>query len=300
VKSNFSFLADKYPDLEKLGVLAESYLHSDPNSCLFKLGAFAETIVNYMYDLDGLPPIPYEENTLANKIRKLRQEGMLNPKIDNILYTIRTKRNIAVHAGHDSVKDCNTLLSMAHTLSVWFTQTYNDASLGISERKERGGHAADNLKLSESETRMIIDEQLRKVGWEADTENLRYSKGTLPQKGRKIAIAEWPTDSSVCEWGSADYVLFCDLQLVGVIEAKAAHKDVSSVIDNQCRDYSKGIKEEHAQYVISKWGTYKAPFLFATNGKPYLKQLETKSGVWFRDARQESNIPKALHGWISP
>jgi len=31
---------------------------------------------------------------------------------------------------------------------------------------------------SEAETRYLIDEQLRKVGWEADTEKLRYSKGT--------------------------------------------------------------------------------------------------------------------------
>ena len=31
-----------------------------------------------------------------------------------------------------------------------------------------------------------------------------------------------------------------------------------------------------------------------------MKQLETKSGIWFRDARKESNISKALQGWISP
>lgn len=46
---------------------------------------------------------------------------------------------------------------------------------------------------NESNTRNIIDEQLRKVGWEADTENLRYSKGTRPQKGHNIAIAERQT-----------------------------------------------------------------------------------------------------------
>ena len=47
-------------------------------------------------------------------------------------------------------------------------------------------------------------------------------------------------------------------------------------------------------------GEYKVPFTFATNGRPYLKQLETKSGIWFLDLRQPDNIPKALHGWISP
>ena len=32
--------------------------------------------------------------------------------------------------------------------------------------------------MTEDETRMLIDEQLRQVGWDADTNNLRYSKGT--------------------------------------------------------------------------------------------------------------------------
>lgn len=44
--------------------------------------------------------------------------------------------------------------------------------------------------LNEAEPRKIIDEQLRQVGWEADSDNLRYSKGTHPQKERNIAVAE--------------------------------------------------------------------------------------------------------------
>ena len=47
-------------------------------------------------------------------------------------------------------------------------------------------------------------------------------------------------------------------------------------------------------------GGYKVPFTFATNGRPYLKQLETKSGIWFLDLRSPANNPTALHGWISP
>ena len=173
------------------------------------------------------------------------------------------------------------------------------ATLG-AERKKRADHAASKIKLTEKETRRLIDEQLRRVGWEADTETLRYSKGTRPVKGRSIAIAEWPTDATVCKWGAADYALFAGLKLVGVIEAKADRINISSFIDTQCRDYSMGIKAEHSKYVINSWGEYKVPFLFATNGRPYLKQLETKSGVWFRDARDDANIPKALQGWIDP
>ena len=128
---------------------------------------------------------------------------------------------------------------------------------------------------SEAETRYMIDEQLRQVGWEADTENLRYSKGTRPAKGHNMAIAEWPTIAA----GHVDYALFIGEKMVATIEAKASHKDVSSVIDFQCKEYSRNIRPEDVQYQISTWGNYKVPFTFATNGRPYLKQLETKSGM---------------------
>ena len=91
-----------------------------------------------------------------------------------------------------------------------------------------------------AETRYLIDEQMRKVGWEADTVNLRYSKGTRPQKGRNIAIAEWPTDSDVGNKGYADYALFAGTKMVATIEAKAIQKDIPSVIDYQWREAAMG------------------------------------------------------------
>lgn len=168
------------------------------------------------------------------------------------------------------------------------------------ERIEQARQASIKRKISEAETRYLIDEQLRKVGWEADTENLRYSKGTRPERGRNMAIAEWPTDSCVGNKGYADYALFIGTKLVGVIEAKAMHKDVSSVIDNQCKDYSRNIRKKDSPYQIGTWGSFKVPFTFATNGRDYLEQYKTKSGIWFLDLRNPSNSPKALHGWISP
>ncbi len=168
------------------------------------------------------------------------------------------------------------------------------------ERKKQSTRAAGKRHKSEAETRYLIDEQLRKVGWEADTEHLRYSKGTRPEKGRNIAIAEWPTDSQVGNKGYADYVLFMGTKMVGVIEAKAIHKDIPSVIDYQCKDYPRNIRAKDNQYQVGTWGGFKVPFTFATNGRPYLEQYKTKSGIWFLDLRQSYNSPKALRGWISP
>ena len=46
------------------------------------------------------------------------------------------------------------------------------------------------LQLSEAETRVLIDEQLIEAGWQADTENLRFSKGARPIANENRAIAE--------------------------------------------------------------------------------------------------------------
>lgn len=169
-----------------------------------------------------------------------------------------------------------------------------------SERKKQAAKAANQRQKTEAETRMMIDEQLRQVGWEADTEELRYSNGTRPAKGRNIAIAEWPTCSSVGKSGRADYALFVGLKLVGIIEAKAEHVDIPSVIDYQGKDYPRNIRDEDSQYVVGQWGDYKVPFTFATNGRPYMDQFKTKSGIWFLDLRKSTNIPEAKHGWMSP
>ncbi len=176
----------------------------------------------------------------------------------------------------------------------------NAQQISKESRRKQAGKAASQRQKSEAETRYLIDQQLRQVGWEADTVNLRYSSGTRPAKGRNLAIAEWPTDSTVGNHGRADYALFAGLKLVGIIEAKAEHKDIPSVLDYQGKEYPQNIRAEDAVYQIGTWGAYKVPFTFATNGRPYLEQYKTKSGIWFLDLREPTNIPQALRGWMSP
>jgi type I restriction enzyme R subunit len=153
-----------------------------------------------------------------------------------------------------------------------------------------------NLDLSEDETRKrIIDEKIRSRGWEVDTTNLRYSKGTRPEAGRNLVISEWPTES-----GPSDYAFFIGEKLVAVTEAKKWDTNVQSDL-GQAERYSKGIKSEHQEYVIDEWsGGFKVPLIFSTNGRPYIKQDETRSGIWFRDVRSEYNNEKALVDWFSP
>lgn len=341
--SNFTFLKNKWPILAQLGKTAENYIYTDSNSALIKLGLFAEKIVNLMFELDGLEA-PKIDNTHLNRIKILKNEGLIPKDIDDILYILRTSRNKAVHEGYESLEKAKILLEMTFKLSVWFMQTYGNwkfeplefvlpedisksidykeiiraqeeeiksllneraevrpqTNITLDDRKRQANSSAARINLNEKETRYLIDEQLRKVGWEADTLNLRYSKNIRPNKNRNIAIAEWPTNSKVGARGYADYVLFAGTKLVGIIEAKRHLLDIPSVIDFQCKDYAKQIRETDDEYTIDSWGEYKVPFLFATNGRKYLKQLETKSGIWFLDTRKSYNIPRALKGWMSP
>jgi len=165
----------------------------------------------------------------------------------------------------------------------------------VLELIERGEEAATKLDLDEAETRALIDQQLRDNGWEADTKTLRHGAGARPAKGRNMAIAEWPTAN-----GPTDYALFVGTTLVGVIEAKRQRKNISAAID-QSERYSVGIKPS-SEFSLAggPWGEHRVPFVFAANGRSYLKQIETESGIWFRDTRRSANHRRALVNWLTP
>lgn len=190
--------------------------------------------------------------------------------------------------------------------------------------------AARRLDLSEKETRFIIDQQLRDAGWAADSQVLTYANGTRPQPGKNLAIAEWPTDiDETGESGFADYVLFVGIQPLGVVEAKKMNVDVYGKLSEAHR-YSIYFNHEHLKQELLAaaandavqydnvatqiegyhltWfesdqpdsRTYKIPFVFSANGRPYSRQLLTKSGIWHRDVRKVSNDPRALPEWHKP
>ena len=206
-----------------------------------------------------------------------------------------------------------------------------DAELQKKTEKERKEYkkqitkkaASRSLNLDENETRYLIDGQLRKAEWDADTQQLKYSNGTRPQSGRNMAIAEWPT----ADGGFADYVLFAGLIPVGIIEAKKANVDVKGKLSTEADRYSLEfdiqwligeLKDEAADEDAlaeidlafkdypSHWPStqankvYQVPFIYSANGREYRRHLLTKSGIWFRDVRRNNNLPKALPEWHNP
>ena len=340
MKSNFDFLKKDFPVLANFGRLAEDYCYSDSNSALMKLGMIGETIINLMFTYDRVPlpaentavkriDTLFREGLLTqdlvdifHALRKTRNSAVHEnyasvPQAKTLLqmahslcewfmqtygdwgylpkpFVMPEEQSAVVSNKQEEETEAEKLAAEAQAKAAATEAVAKEA------RRQQATKAASQRQKSEAETRYMIDEQLRLVGWEADTEVLRYSKGARPVKGRNIAIAEWPTNSTVGNKGFADYALFVGLRLVGIIEAKAEHKDIPSVIDYQGKDYPRNIRAEDAQYQVGSWGEYKVPFTFATNGRPYLEQYSTKSGIWFLDLRDPSYAPKALRGWISP
>lgn len=159
--------------------------------------------------------------------------------------------------------------------------------------------AASAVQLDEADTRKLIDQQLRQAGWEADSLALKYNKGTRPTRGRNLAIAEWPTES-----GPADYVLFAGLVPIAVVEAKRKNVDVSGSLQ-QAKRYSRTFTPSQETVMHEEnWGegaaAYRIPFAFSANGRPFLRQLSTKSGIWFCDLRRADNHGHVLDGWYTP
>ncbi len=337
IQSNFDFLGTSWPELEKIGDLAERYVYEDSNTCFLKLGLFSETIVEYMLAYDKIDEPKYD-NTHLNRVKLLKKHDALPKEIDDILYVMRKTRNKAAHEGYESQEEALTLLRLAYKLSVWFMQTYGSsrykpqpfsepqnmsqdleelarlnreqeekiAQLQAQLRiiKQQGGDdggrkaisysAADGIDLSEEEVRVIIDEQLRNAGWMADSRRYRYSKGTRPSKNQAIAIAQWPTDSILSGDGYADYALFINQQLLGVIEAKKQTVDVSQTFG--CHHKTDACEAHESK----RWDGYQIPFLFAANGRRLSQAHPVKSGIWFFDTRSAENRPEPLTRWLTP
>ena len=78
--------------------------------------------------------------------------------------------------------------------------------------------------------------------------------------------------------GPADYALFVKGKLLGIIEAKRVKIGPQNVLE-QAKRYSRG-----AFGSPGNWGSYRVPFLYATNGEV----------IWHLDIRNEKNISRQI------
>ncbi|MCZ8354669.1 MAG: type I restriction-modification system endonuclease [Cyclobacteriaceae bacterium] len=198
------------------------------------------------------------------------------------------------HALHELEKNYKVLEEKFKALLVEKeTQALSQAQ--AKEIQQRSEASARNIDLDERETRELIDAQLAQAGWEVDSKLFNYkTKKTLPKRGRNLAIAEWKVGD---KW--ADYALFIGTDLYAIVEAKKWGLDISTDL-RQSKIYASLVSEENDSRLLGEWQTYRVPFLFSTNGRPFLEQIKTKSGVWFLDVRHKENTARPLQAWFSP
>lgn len=340
--SNFSFLATQYPNLARLGLLAECNVFNDPSNTLTKLRIVAEKIALNIGQFEGYTD--FENLKQFDRLKALEHDDIISDDITDLFHKIRTSGNRSAHTGQASEAEAKFMLRQAFKLAKWFFETYEEVTLDQdfvipipttsldqqltqakdelkqtkeeleafrakvvamqamsvpqkTARKARSKQLAQRMQETEAETRERIDQQLRDAGWECDTETLNFKKNkTLPAKGRRMAIAEWK-----CGRLWADYALFIGLQLVGIIEAKKHRRNAMSALE-QAKNYSRESTTNPGVLLVDhpNSASYKVPFVLATNGRPYLEQLKTESGIWFWDGRNQKNQAKALRSWFSP
>jgi type I restriction enzyme, R subunit len=239
-----------------------------------------------------------EHRTAAEKARALVEENRrARTSAEELARKEREDRAVWEQIAAEAEQAKAALATQLQTLQAAAAQAPARLTGQIAAKAEA---AATEINIDEASTRALIDEQLRARGWEVDTQAIRFGTGARPAKGHNFAIAEWPTKS-----GPADYALFVGTRCIGVVEAKRRNKNVSSHID-QAQRYARTLRfEGGAEAIDEPWADvgnerFFVPFVFSANGRPYLKQLETQSGIWFRDARKPSNHRRALSDWPTP
>lgn len=281
----------------KLATQLGVWFHRTFHNADFKGGAFIP------------PPAPVDEaaelhKQMAELEAKLRQsdaalkaEAEKSEIVAQQLAQAQADAKLWEELAQSVTNDADATKAQLAELKALQAQAATKSTAFMTQLQLAANQAASKVELDEAATRVLIDQQLRDAGWDADSEELNHrSQRTTPEPGRNMAIAEWP-----CEGGDrADYSLFTGTRLVAVVEAKRASKNVSGDIE-QAKRYARGIIGDGGEVLDAEWqGKYKVPFVYATNGRPFQRQYQMASGIWFCDLRRAQNTSKPLEGWHTP
>lgn len=315
---NFEFLEKQYPELAKLGNLAENYYSNDPASAIAKLRTFCEFIVKDIYIQERKLT---QDLTFKDLIFACRQEDLIPDKIINLIDIARIKGNYAVHEQKGTSQEALKLLQDAHFISYWyfvlktdtkpdfksFEKPVNPTSKIVDEHlqliEELKKQLSENEKLLKEQTQENVIKFKKRSKEISDYKQFNFTEKQtrcqlidikLKKQGwniikysekldlnslDNIAVAELPTQD-----GFADYALFVKGKLLAFVEAEKLKVGAQNVIE-QAKRYSKG-----AYQLTGNWRGYKIPFLYSTNGET----------VYFLDVRQEKNISREIAEFHNP
>jgi type I restriction enzyme R subunit len=120
-----------------------------------------------------------------------------------------------------------------------------------------------------------IDKRLRHLEWRIIPNQTGLNYSGLAG----YAVEEYPTRS-----GQADYAMFVEGKLLGIIEAKKLTVAPENALE-QAKRYSKGVTSG-----VGLWRGYKVPFLYSSNGEE----------IYHLDIRNEKNISRQIDDFHTP
>ncbi len=323
--SNFSFLKTSFPDLEKLGQLAERNVHSDPQTTLSKLRLLCEQVVLIICQIES---IAADQSKQVDRLNTLFNEGVLPDRIATHFHSIRIAGNKAIHQNYDSVEEAINRLRQARNVCIWFVRTYGDiadSDLAIEEfvfpveetiPKATLEALENEIQQLNEDKKALLQQLIQKRAAESKADKnsrIRSAKKyadelDISEEEARILIDEkliqvgWDiipyaadldlsllnhhaVEEYPTDSGPVDYIFVVEGQILGLLEAKRPSTNVENVLDQQSKRYSKTIQSD-----LGNWNGYKVPYLFASNSEQ----------IYYLDVRSSTNLPRELFSYHSP
>ena len=124
--SNFAPLAPHQPDLAQIGADAERAFPGDPRAAMGHLRLFGERLSIWLLDLNRLPVFQESQH---DRLKRLKYQSTLDPRVLDTLHLLRREGNKAVHAyGEANHRTAMQMLKAAHQLVRWVWHTYTPKS----------------------------------------------------------------------------------------------------------------------------------------------------------------------------
>ncbi len=321
--SNFNFLNTSFPELARLGELAERNLYDDPQTTMSKLRLMCERIVDNLCQIESIQG--YSERQV-DRLTTLRKEEIIPQRVLDHFHSIRVSGNKAIHANEGSESEALLRLKQARNICIWYYETYSDEvdfkanefknpipQLSIKETTEALEEEIEYLRI---ENKGLLLQKQKLIQQESQSEKEKRRKRSaassdrldISEKEARIIIDEalvkqgWEiiphkiglettslrnhaVEEFPTESGPVDYALFVEGKLLGLLEAKKPAVNPRNVLDQQTKRYAKTVFDG-----VGNWNGYKVPFLYASNSEQ----------IFHLDVRSSSNTDRELFGYHSP
>jgi len=167
---NFEFMNDFDKRLRLLAKHAETYVHTDPDSCLFKLRLMIETMARRLVEMQMPDRV---SDDLSRMLQSLERSGTIPRREADDMHAIRRDGNAAIHGAPMPATTAMRRLRDAHRLSGWYCRTIKrgakvrldafvapgrsrDASARVRAAMKRAEHLEDEIETRRQQTRSAL------------------------------------------------------------------------------------------------------------------------------------------------